>query len=243
MKITIYGTGWLGKPLAEKLVQNKFEVIAPNWRAKTYQSIDYWKPMIESPIQVWSIPPRVKQNGPDFYEKILTEWTSFLQQNQVLKIVFLSSTSVYESSGDLITEESATNPESIITKAEQIIINSGLPHLIIRLGGLMGGDRFVAKYYAGKTVERANDPVNYLHQEDAVSFVSEAIQQNLSGIYNLVAPEHPLRKAVVEASCRKHNLPFPVEFKSNENSSKIISAEKISEKLGLSFKHPNPINY
>ena len=41
----------------------------------------------------------------------------------------------------------------------------------------------------------------------------------------------------------KHNLPFPVEFKSNENSSKIISAEKISEKLGLSFKHPNPINY
>lgn len=243
MKITIYGTGWLGKPLAEKLVQNKFEVIAPKWHAQTEKAIDYWKPMIESPIQIWSIPPRVKQNGSDFYGKILTEWTHFLQNYPISKIVFLSSTSVYESSGDLITEESATNPESIITKAEQIIINSGLPHLIIRLGGLMGGDRFVAKYYAGKTVERANDPVNYLHQEDAVSFVSEAIQQNLSGIYNLVAPEHPLRKAVVEASCRKHNLPLPVEFKSNENSSKIISAEKISEKLGMTFKHPNPINY
>jgi len=243
LKIAVYGTGWLGKPLVEKLIQDKIEVIAPQWRAQTSQSIDYWKPMIESPFQVWGIPPRVKQNGADFYENILADWTKYLQNYSITKIVFLSSTSVYDSSKELITEESATNPESIISKAEQIIIHSGLPYLIIRLGGLMGGDRFVAKYYAGKTVEKANDPVNYLHQEDAVLFLSKALQQNLSGIYNLVAPEHPLRKEVVEASCRKHNMTFPLEFKSSENTSKIISAEKITKELGLDFKHPNPINY
>ena len=243
MKISIYGTGWLGKPLAEHLTLHNFNVIAPHWRAITNQSIDYWKPLIEADVQVWSIPPRTKQNGPEFYENILSEWTKFLQNFPVQKIVFCSSTSVYEASEKIIDENTIVNPDSVISKAEKIIIDSGIPYLIIRLGGLMGGDRFVAKYYSGKTVDRANSPVNYLHQYDAVSFLSAAIQQNLSGIFNLVAPEHPLRKEVVIASCFKHHMPLPIAFNENENASKIISSEKISKALRLDFKHPNPINF
>lgn len=243
MKISIYGTGWLGKPLAEELLQHNFEVLAPHWRAKTNQLIDYWKPLIEAPVQVWSIPPRIKENGPDFYVNILSEWTHFLQNYQVTKIVFLSSTSVYEPDEEMITEESRVNQDSLITQAEHLIIQSGIPFLIVRLGGLMGGDRYVAKYYSGKTVDRANGPVNYLHLEDAVSFLSKAIQQNLAGIYNLVAPEHPLRKDVVMANCMKHQMPLPTAFHENENAPKIISSEKISKALHMEFKHPNPITY
>ncbi len=243
MKISIYGTGWLGKPLADEFIKNNWEVCAPRWRAETNHPMAYWKPLIESEIQVWSIPPRTKENGPDFYVNILSEWTNFLQNYQVKKIVFLSSTSVYKSSENIIHEDSEINEDSIISKAEKIIIDSGIPYLIIRLGGLMGGDRYVAKYYSGKFLERANGPVNYLHLEDAVSFLYHSIQNNLFGIYNLVAPEHPIRKEVVIANCLANQMPLPTAFLENENAPKIISSEKILKALQLGFSKPNPIDF
>ncbi len=243
MKISIYGTGWLGEPLANELTNRKHEVLSPSWRAKIQEPLSYWKPLIQSPIQVWSIPPRIKQNGPEFYDIILTEWIQFAHNFPIEKMIFLSSTSVYEPSNDLITEQSSINSNSTISKAEQIIISSGLPYLIIRLGGLMGADRYVAKYYSGKELEKSNGRINYLHLEDAVFFISQAIERDLYGIYNLVAPEHPTRKEVVIASCKKHQLPLPTAYIENEDTFKIISSEKILKALSMDFKHPDPLRF
>lgn len=259
MNISIYGAGWLGNPLALLLAENKYAVWAtqssqytpfnhPNlnylsWRAKLGENISYWKPLIDAEIQVWSIPPRIRQQGEDFYVEILAEWVTHLKQSQPRKIVFLSSTSVYASSDKIITEDSETLKESIISQAEQIILDAGCDYLILRLGGLMGADRYVAKYYSGKNVDRADGPVNYVHQEDAVAFTFSAIHQNLSGIYNIVAPEHPIRKEVVLANCLKHQLPPPIQFNENEDAPKIISSEKISKALSMSFQHPNPLYF
>lgn len=259
LNISIYGAGWLGNPLAYLLSQNDYQVLAtqsskispfvhPNlryldWCIDAQSKPQIWHPLNEAPIQVWSIPPRARSQGEEFYLKVLSGWIANQPKNSNPKLVFLSSTSVYAPSKELITEESELVENSLIHQAEQLIINSGFDYLILRLGGLMGGDRFVGKYYSGKIVDRANGPVNYLHQEDAVQFSFSAIKNNLSGIYNLVAPEHPSRKEVVLESCKKHQLPPPISFNENEDALKIISSEKISKALQLDFLHPNPIDF
>lgn len=259
LNISIYGAGWLGNPLALLLAENNYQVLAtqsshyppyfhPNltyltWRAQLGENINFWKPLIDADIQIWSIPPRVRQHGEHFYLEILSDWVSKLANQQSKKLVFLSSTSVYAPSDKLITENAEVLQDSLIYKAEQIIMNAGTDHLIIRLGGLMGGERYVAKYYTGKQVDRADGPVNYVHQEDALAFTFSAIHQNVNGIYNLVAPEHPKRKDVILENCRKHQLPPPIQFNENEDAPKIISSEKISEALSKTFQHPNPLYF
>jgi nucleoside-diphosphate-sugar epimerase len=202
-----------------------------------------WKPLIDSELQIWCIPPRVKINGDFFYTEIIQEWLEYLKGSPVQKIIFLSSTSVYLPIDGIINEESEVHMDSIIFKAEQLIEQSKIPHLILRLGGLMGADRYVGKYYSGKQVDRANGPVNYIHLDDAVQFTLSAINCDLVGIFNLVAPEHPLRKDVVEQSCLKHQLPLPTGYLYNEIAPKIISSEKITNTLDLAFIHPNPIDF
>lgn len=214
-----------------------------DWRLDLNIPQTNWHPLIDAEIQLWSIPPRAKSQGEQFYVDCLSEWISRLPKNTERKLIFLSSTSVYASSNNIITEDSEVLENSLIHQAEKIIQNSGHENLILRLGGLMGADRFVGKYYTGKQVDRANGPVNYVHQEDAVQFTFGAIKHQLTGIYNIVAPEHPTRKEVVLESCRKHQLPPPVSFNENEDASKIISSEKISKALKLDFKHPNPLHF
>lgn len=259
MKIAIYGAGWLGNPLAKALATDFHEILAtrskppfhseyPNlsylpWRAELGKSFTYWQPLIDADLQIWSIPPRVKLFGESFYTSIIAEWLTHLKQSSVKKIVFFSSTSVYLPSSNEIIETSPLDKESIIYQAEQLISTSGIPFLIIRFGGLMGGERFVGKYYSGKQVDRADGPVNYIHQEDAIKFTETAILKNLYGYYNLVAPEHPNRKEVVIASCQKHQLAIPTSFRENETNPKIVSSNKIVEALGIPFTHPNPINF
>lgn len=259
MKIAIYGAGWLGNPLANALANDAHDIVAsrskppyyadcPNltylpWRAELGKSFTYWQPMIDAELQIWSIPPRVKLLGESFYTSIISDWLAHLKQSSIKKIVFLSSTSVYLPSVNEVTETSPLDTESHIYKAEQLIEQSGIPFLIIRYGGLMGEERFVGKYYAGKQVDRANGPVNYIHLEDAVTFTKSAISHNLVGYYNLVAPEHPSRKEVVIASCQKHQLAMPTGFTANETNPKIVSSKKIVDALGLPFKHHNPIYF
>lgn len=260
MKIAIYGAGWLGNPLAKTLAKDSHEIVAsrskppfytdyPNltylpWRAELGKPLPYWQPLIDAEIQIWSIPPRVKLLGESFYTAIIAEWLELLKQTSVKKIVFLSSTSVYlPSSDEEVTETGSIDKNSTIYHAEQLIENAGIPYLIIRFGGLMGGERFVGKYFTGKVVDRANGPVNYIHLEDAVTFTGDAILKDLSGYYNLVAPEHPTRKEVIIASCQQHQLAMPTEFIENETTPKIVSSRKIVDALGIPFKHPNPINF
>ncbi|MBF4517107.1 NAD(P)H-binding protein [Flavobacterium sp. ANB] len=137
-QISILGCGWLGLPLAKKLIEKGHSVngsttsesklstlkesgINPFLVALESQSVsesinDF---LSESEILIIDIPPKLRGNNADsgdssrniFVEKIEI-LIPFIEKSTVTKVLFVSSTSVYGDENTTITEETTANPET-----------------------------------------------------------------------------------------------------------------------------------
>jgi nucleoside-diphosphate-sugar epimerase len=258
--LSIYGGGWVGAPLAFKLALMDYKVCVsasqvhqqakhPNIQVVDFRASDEstdsdWAQLNQSAIQIWAIPPRRKKNSEEQYLRIVQDWIAGLDSSRVEKIIFLSSTSVYANVSAVVDERSTINEDSLMAKAEAIVAASPVSSIILRLGGLMGGDRYVAKYFSGKRNDGANCPVNYVHKDDVVNLIALACEKIHSGIYNIVAPEHPTKQDVGMNDCEKRGM-NPGYWDSSQPclGGKIVSGDKIVEELSYDFKWPDPMEF
>jgi nucleoside-diphosphate-sugar epimerase len=258
--ISIYGGGWVGAPLAFKLALADFEVRVSassvhqqaahpkikvlDFRAEPDMPEDNWTSMNDSEVQIWAIPPRRKKNSEETYLSILQSWVDNLPTSGVKKLIFLSSTSVYSNVSDTVDENSAINEESLMAKAEAIVSSSQVPSLILRLAGLMGGDRFVGKHFSGKRNDGANCPINYVHKDDVVALVALAAEKIESGIYNIVAPIHPTKGEVGENDIERRGLPSGYwDYSVACLGGKVVNGDKICQELKYEFRWPDPLEF
>ncbi|MHA8070320.1 hypothetical protein V7S77_00245 [Aquirufa ecclesiirivi] len=256
--ISILGGGWVGIPLAEKLAKQGYSVQISQssqteniqnphikliqWRAEVNSALEAWESILNANTIIWTIPPRRKVNGDHFYQDVLRDFVRLLNQKSYQQVIFLSSTSVYQAENNLVTEES-TLENNLMTQAEEILQGIQSPLLILRLGGLMGGERYVAKYYAGKLVPSANHPVNYVHRSDVLEIISQGNKNQLQGIYNVVAPQHPIKSDVVKSECGRRGLPLPLEYLDDKEAIKVVSSDKLIQALNYSFQYPDPLSF
>jgi len=258
--VSIFGGGWVGAPLAFKLALADFEVQVsassahkqaahPNikvldFRAEPGMPEQAWVPMCQSEIHIWAIPPRRKKNSEEHYLEILGAWVQQIDLSITKKIIFLSSTSIYQNVSDIVTEESDIQESSLMAKAEAIVQASEIPSLMLRLGGLMGGDRYVAKYFSGKRNDGANCPVNYIHKDDVVALIAKATESIQEGVFNLVAPQHPSKMDVGIYDCEQRGLPIGLWDDTQPClGGKIVSGDAIAERLHYTFKWPDPLEF
>ncbi len=259
-KIVVIGCGWLGFPLAKALVKNGHAVIGTTTsdqkheqmsghgvqpivlkvNADTVQTSDdaIW----QSEIFIIAIPPKVSAQGRDFH---IDQVRALLERiPERARIVYVSSTSVYPSLAgkyDESFELSAEKTGNPTLYACEKLISDRVKSTIVRCGGLMGEQRISGRYFAGKEVSGENQPVNYIHQSDAVGLISEIIENNIFGTYNLVSPLHPTRSEVYRANSRKFGFTMPT-FK-DEGSQRIIDGTLIADKLDYTFEHPDPSDF
>ncbi|MHA8051615.1 hypothetical protein V7S79_10945 [Aquirufa sp. ROCK-SH2] len=259
MQISIFGGGWVGNPLAKNLARlghtvnvskSSFRTLETNenlseldWKAEINQLPEYWEPMCDSEVHIWTIPPRRKVNSEEFYLGVIRDWIQQINPNKVKKIIFLSSTSVYQNNNSWVYEESEVDETSLMLQAEKIIASAPCNSIIFRWGGLMGEERYVAKYFSGKIMDGGECPVNYVHQKDVLAILERTVVDLDSGIYNVVAPEHPSKKEVGDADCERRNMPKAIWNPGVCSSFKLVSSEKLMQALGYSFLEPNPINF
>ena len=148
-------------------------------------------------------------------------------------IIFLSSTGVYSPEPNTYTEESQSLTESIQI-AEQIIQQLDAPVTILRLGGLMGAERYLSKY-----IQTGNTQVvNHIHYEDAFRAIEHIAEKQLwNTIFNVVAPEHPSQQQVIS-----YQLHQELIDKEEIESPRIIDGSKL-QREAFTFTHPNPIYF
>lgn len=224
MNIGIIGCGWLGEPLASTL-SKKYQVSCFN-RDTTSDTSNFW----QSNIIIIAI------NTKDNYLQTLAKIAKLTQDSS--SIILISSTSVYREFNKEIDE--TVDITDIKRQREAEILLSGLRKniLILRLGGLMGEDRISGKW---KSISTFTDgPVNYIHKDDAIGAICFMIENQITtSIYNLVAPEHPLRSNVHKSNCER----FGLELGSFEGETfRIVNSDKLL-KLGYKFKYPNPLSF
>ena len=202
-KISILGIGWLGFPLAKKLIEFGYEVKGSTtsesklnlFEANSIQpfQIELSEKEIKGNVEAFlndsefliiDIPPKLRSNPTENFVEKIKLLTSYIEKSTVKNVLFVSSTSVYADVFPIaeIDENSIPNPDSEsgkqLLQAEAFLLsNENFQTIILRFGGLIGEDRHPIKFLAGKTnVENPDAPINMIHQEDCIGVICEMLK-------------------------------------------------------------------
>ncbi len=236
MKIGIVGCGWLGKPLAKKLCEN-FIVECFTRKEQNSNSLTYiYKPA--SGNHFWNNDIIIVAiSTKDNYLKTLQKIADYT--NPLSTIILMSSTSVYREFDTEVDEKANITKIGLQKEAEDLMLKLRNNLVILRLGGLMGENRISGRW---KNISKFSDGfVNYVHRNDVIEITKKLIENNIkNGIFNIVAPNYPLRSQVHKKNSEK----FGFELGSFEGLTyrKVLSS-KIIKKLNYSFIYPNPLNF
>lgn len=223
--IGIVGCGWLGKPLAKKL-SNTLHVECFSRETTTDDSL-FW----QSDTLIIAI------NTKDNYLNTLKKITSLTKST--CNIILMSSISVYREFDREVDEYMDITNQGVQKEAEDLVTKAKENVLVLRLGGLMGDDRISGRW---KSVSSFSDGfVNYIHRDDVINIVELMIEKDIKkGIYNLVAPNYPLRSEVH----RKNSKDFGFTLGTFEGVTKRkVLSNKLIQELGYKFLHPNPLDF
>ncbi len=264
LRVCIFGCGWLGFPLAKHLIQNGCEVVGTTtnpmkldalkqagveailWDATQEEDL----PAIVLSCQVWvmAFPPKTKSTDGEWYWQAISHLAEQTRDQGIEKLILLSSTSVYPDTPAEVSEDDPIEEEKTghlaLFKAEKVLAQTEeLKTYILRLGGLAGHDRVLARHMAGKSgIKNGLAPVNLVHLKDAVHVVALFAQADYEeGIYNVCCPEHPTRQALYTAECEKRGWPIP-EF-IPEGKGKVVSSSKLLKETEYQFLFPDPAHF
>ncbi|TAE41245.1 MAG: SDR family NAD(P)-dependent oxidoreductase [Runella slithyformis] len=267
MKISILGCGWLGLPLAQQLVKNGHVVRGSTTTLAKLASLRQvgvqpfclnlnpepmgvgWDFFLETEVLIINIPPRLERAGSDFHPAQMRALVHLLANSPVRQLVYVSSTSVYpELNREMVETDVATPAQSAVPAlvvAEQLLQNTGIPTLVLRCGGLMGYERIPGKYVSGKqNLDTGDIPVNYVHRDDVIAAIIHLLSSETpqTETYNVVAPAHPARRLVYEATCLPFGYTTPTFAQAPvAHSFKTVSSHKLMAHTHFCFKYPNPL--
>lgn len=250
--ISILGTGWLGLALAKSL-KNRFEVkvsIRNEQKLKEMtdeglipylfneENLSNLDNLLEADYLFINFPPSKFDNYLSFLEKIYLS----KKIDDIEKVIFISSTSIYPNETAVFKEEyKIFNPISkSVFDAEELIKKK--TDVVFRCAGLMGYDRVAGRYFEGKSLDSEDVKVNYVHRDDVINATIFVIENDLNGIFNLCSSFHPSRKEVYLSNAKKHGFLEPIFKNKKEYKNRIIDGSKI-ESLGFRYKYPNPLEY
>ncbi|WP_165010900.1 SDR family oxidoreductase [Neisseria yangbaofengii] len=239
----IFGLGYLGRALAQKLYENGYEVAAVKRRLTSddinlpiqLDAVNLNQPdgfqtalqhCADKPTWFCLLPPSSLND----YTATLQQWLQSAESLNVQHIIFTSSTSVY---GDEAREYDETDPlqpqtekAKQIAAVEALLLNSRIPNVdILRLGGLYSAERHpVTRLVLKHNISGGKHPVNVVHQDLAVAALFRtALNPDGKRIKNVVEPNHPTRAEFYAAEAAKLGLPAPDFNPDDQSSGKIVN--------------------
>lgn len=268
MKILIAGYGYIGSALAQRFMAQGHEV----WGLRRRWPLDIVRPThaiagdllspgaLSLPVVDVVIFCQAPSTETDTYEQTYLMGTlNFLQalpDTGLKKIIFISSTSVYGTSGgEWIDEEtlpeahgylseSARRHAEVLLAAEAAVLESGFPSVVLRLGGIYGPGRNRLKPLRAGSFHGSFDSVytNRIHRDDIVTAVELLIEKGIPGeIYLGVDDEPCTQKEFYDWLYEKLSLKKKESPEKNSvlthATNKRCSNKKLKE-LGMKFRYP-----
>lgn len=268
--ISIIGCGWLGLPLGRLLVEKGYAVKGSTTRVEKLQVLQSYqiKPFLirlspegiqgeqlanffQSNLLVVNIPPgRRRTEVASEHPKEMGYLIEKAVQGGVKKVLFISSTGVYADANRMMTELDIPQARTVSGQALMAVEamlqrEKTFETTILRMAGLVGGERKAGRFLAGKTeVTNGDAPVNLVHCDDCLEVIYEVIRQEKWGkIFNVCADEHPTRRDFYTAQAQKQGF-IPPQFRAeNAPQFKIISNHKIKKELDYTFLHADPMQF
>lgn len=262
MDILIVGCGWVGTHIATELVGAGHRVWATCTSSEKAQRLEALGLMAmvadfdreEKPtplaqevfdVAIISIPIRRKDNA-EMVQRRFTRLVDFLGGLSFNQSFFFGSVGIYPKVSATFTESSVpdTELEPKLLSGE-LALRTAYPNLnVLRLGGLFGFDRVMAKYFAGKVCEIGYQTANSVHVVDVHGIAAAMMAAGSQGkTYNVVCPEHPLKKDVIAASAAKYGYGMPTAFSATDKTAKVVSPARLIADLGYRFTYRSPLEF
>lgn len=242
--ITVIGCGWLGFPLATRLVEMGHTVFGStttetkreSLEAVGIQSVIYSEdaPTLEeaaisSDWVVICFPPSKSTNYSQQIAQLLA------QLNEKSNIIFTSSTGVYQETEGLVTEDSALMDNHPVKRAEEEVLRYSSRATILRLAGLIGSTRHPIYSLSKKTVLFANSGVNLVHLEDVLQALFLVISYEVTGeVFNVCNPAHPSKVDYYSHEAEKRGLELPL-FEFSTTCTKTVDSSRSLDVLKMHY--------
>lgn len=262
--ISILGCGWLGMPLGERLANDGYRVKGSTTRDEktpaiaaagmepyvidlSPEPVGDIQSFLDTDILFINIPPGKGDGLPGFYWRQMQTLLKHMAQARVSKIILISATSVYPQENCEVTEEDAVRIESPFMDTPWLDVedlftgHSKLKTTILRFSGLIGAEYQPGRYFSGRELGGADDPVNMIHREDCLGIIEQIIAKNLFGeIFNASADKHPTRRELYTRSCEIMGIEPPI-FTDQPMPYRLVNCDKLKKALNYQFIYPDPL--
>lgn len=237
--VSVLGCGWLGLPLAIRLLNLGFEVKGSTTSEEKVKvlsdfgidaislKLDFLQRLsnlsfFSSDYIVITIPFLRSYQDPFDYVRLMDYVLSLIPH--ATQIVFTSSTSIYPTQDGQFDEFSKldffSDRQRALFAVEALVLERN--GLVLRLGGLYGPERFI-RYREPSTV-----PINVIHQDDAVGILVSLIKSSVqSRVFNGVSDDHRTKAQL-----------FGIESTNEQILGKIVLNNRVKDELGYVFQYP-----
>lgn len=259
MTVSILGCGWYGLALAKALCTDGFVVKGSTTSAEKLSQIeangilpyqiklDTGIEIVDSDffkcdILVVCITPKTKSGeGKDYLPK-LSRIIEITLQNNIEKVIYISSTGVYADKNKEVNELTDAEPDSesgrLLLEGEQLFKKeTDFKTAIIRFAGLVGPDRHPGRFFAGKkNIPNGQAPINLIHLDDCIGLTRAIIEKDAFGyVFNASSSDHPMKSDFYQHAAKQGGFASP-EFIDELSNWKIVNSVCLPEVLDYQFK-------
>lgn len=249
--ISVLGSGWLGRPLAAHLSAKGYP-IKLSTRSESKQAglkqddfdsyivdIDRDVPVDSDFLNADILIINITCKNLAGFKRLIEA----IEQSPVSKVLFVSSSSVYQNLNREVTEdEAAENPDSPLFQIEQLFQqSSAFETSIVRFSGLAGPGRHPGRFFrGGKIIKQPEAPINLIHLDDCIGIIDAIISQHAWGeVFNGCSDSHPSKREFYTQACSSAGFPIPEFAVAQTPAFKIVSNHKIKNQLGVHLQHPD----
>ncbi len=262
MDILIVGCGWVGTYIATELVgaghrvwatctsiekARRLEALGLSAAVADFDRDEAFPDLGQKVFDVVIISvPITRKDHADVVQRRFEGLVGFLSQLSFNQSFFFGSVGIYPKVSARITEttfsDTALAPK--LLSGETALRSAYLNVNILRLGGLFGFERVMAKYFAGKVCETGYQTANFVHVVDIYRIVAAMMTAGSQGkTYNVVCPEHPLKKEVIAVSAARYGYGMPIAFSEVDRTAKVVSPARLIADLDYRFAYRSPLQF
>ncbi|MDB5285707.1 MAG: hypothetical protein JWR05_656 [Mucilaginibacter sp.] len=262
MTVSILGCGWYGLPLAKTLVAKGAKVngsttstgklgtlaqagIKPFLIDLSADDATYNSEFFTCDVLVIAIPPKSRGGEGAEYVPKLQRAINAINQNQIQKVILISSTGVYADLNMEVNELTDPQPDTIsgkiLYKAEELFRQqTKFKTTIIRFGGLIGPGREPGRFFSGKKdIPNGLAPVNLIELNDCIGITEAVLNKDAFGYtFNACSPHHPPKHEFYTKAAAKAGLVQPA-FVSELKEWKIINSINVDRVLAYQYQIDN----
>lgn len=247
MNISILGCGWLGIPLAKQLIKLGYLV-----KGSTRKKLKVEKLKVEG-ILPYVIDLKRLDNRLDAFlcseiliiaitDKNIEHYNnliSYIENSSISKVLFISSTSVYDANNSIVNEESPLNNSPLVEIESLFKSNQNFETTVLRFSGLLGYDRKPGNFFAKHSMIKNPEAfVNMIHQDDCIAIIESIIIHSIWGIsLNAATDTHPTRREFYTQEILKVRKEKPIFDENSTGSFKLIDSSLLKATLEYEFIH------